>query len=122
MDREIYILAELLGRDDPKVKSLVWTAGRNPKMQGMVRNLLRSLARARRIDPDNLPVFGMPDDSLSSSDYPLGRAKCGEALGEEVGLSQEDLQGGGIGFFGIAGLGKTTLVKLFILHFLGKKI
>ncbi len=121
MDKEIYILAELLGRNDPKVKSLVWTAGHNPKMQGMVRNLLRSLARERGIDPENLPVFHMPHE-LSPSDYPLGRARCGEALGEEVGLSQEDLQGGGIGFFGIAGQGKTTLVKLFILQFLGKKL
>jgi len=123
MHREIYILAELLGRSDPQVRSLVWSAGSNPKMQDMVRKLLRALARKRGIDPDNLPAVGMPDDSLSFSDYPLGRAKCGEALGEVVGLSQKDVQaGGGIGFFGLSGQGKTTLVKLFILKFLGKKV
>lgn len=120
LDRESYILVELLGRDDPRVQSLIWAA-RDPKMQGAVRNMLRNMARQQGWDPDDPPAFALPR-GLSASDYVLGRAKCGELVGEEVGLSQEDIQaGGGIGIFGISGTGKSTLVKLFILNFLGKK-
>ena len=121
LDRESYILVELLGRDDPRIQSLIWAA-RDPKMQGAVRNMLRNMARQQGWDPDDPPAFGLPRD-LSANDYVLGRAKCGELVGEDVGLSQEDIDaGGGIGIFGISGVGKSTLTKIFILEFLGKKI
>ena len=121
LDKEMEILVELLGRDDPKVQSLIWAA-RDPKMKGAVRNMLRNMARQQGWDPDAPPAFGLPR-SISTSDYVLGRAKCGELVGEEVGLSQEDIQaGGGIGIFGISGTGKSTLVKILLLKFSGKSI
>jgi len=120
LDKETDILVELLGRDDPKVQALLWAA-RDPKMQGAVRNMLRNMARQQGWDPDDPPAFALPR-RISTSDYPLGRAKCGELVGEEVGLSQKDIDaGGGIGIFGISGVGKSTLTKVFILNFLGKK-
>lgn len=120
LDKESYILAELLGRDDPKVQSLIWAA-RNPAMRDAVRNMLRNMAREEGWDPDDPPEFALPKD-LSPSGYILGNAMCGEITGEEVGLSQEDLLGGGIGIFGLSGVGKTTLVKIFLLAFSGKEI
>ena len=121
LDRESYVLVQLLGPEDPQVQALVW-AMRDPKMRDSALTMLRGLARERGIDPDDPPVFGMPN-GLSQSDYPLGQAKCGDMVGEEVGLSREDIQAvGGIGIFGTSGLGKTTLVKIFILKFLGKSL
>lgn len=120
---ESYILVQLLGPQDPQIQSLVFAA-RDPKMQDAVLNMLRGLVRQRGINLDNLPAFALPEgEGLSPSDYPLGRAKCGEALGQEVGLSQQDIDaGGGIGVFGLSGTGKSTLVKIFILRFLGRSI
>ncbi len=121
LDRESYALVQLLGPEDPQVKALVYAA-RDPKMRDSVFSMLQALARQRGIDPDNPPAFGFPQ-GLSSSDYPLGHAKCGEMLGEEVGVSREDADaGGGIGIFDISGKGKTTLVKIFLLSFSGKTI
>ena len=121
LDRKFYILVQLLGPDDPEVKALLW-AMRDPKMREHAQVMLESLARQRGIDPENPPAFGLPR-GLSPSDYPLGCAKCGEMVDEEVGLSQEDIQaGGGIGIFGISGNGKSTLVRILILNFLGKSI
>jgi len=117
-NREFELLCNLLGPDDPKVKSLR-AAASVPRMAGMVPQLLRSLARERGIDPDDPPAFGMPH-GLSPSDHPLGNARCGSAVGQEVGLSQDDLAGGGIGVFGFSGTGKTTAVKLLLLSFAGK--
>ena len=117
LDRESWILAQLLGREDPQVRSLVWAA-RDPKMQDRVRAMFRALTRERGIDPDNPPAFGLPH-GLSPTDYPLGRAKCGKLLGEQVGLSQDDLAGN-LGVFGTTGVGKTTLVKISLLAFSGK--
>jgi len=119
-DREINDLVELLGRDDPRIQSLLWAA-RNPKMQGAVQNMLRSLSREAGWDPDNLPKFALPRD-ISESDYPVGTAMSGDVEGEEIGLSQEDLQGGGIGIFGISGTGKTTVAKIILLTFSGKDV
>jgi len=114
LSKESYILAKLLGRDDPKVKSLVWAAS-NPRMQQTVQNLLEGLARSKGWDPQNPPRFGLPV-GLSKSDYLLGRAKCGTTLGEEVGVSDEDLLGN-IGIFGASHVGKSTMVKILLLEF-----
>ena len=117
MDRDTYILVELLGRNDPQVQALL-RASADPNFKDVVPTLLRTMCMKRGIDPDNPPAFGMPD-GLSPSDYPLGRAKCGKTLGEEVGLAQVDFQQP-IGVVGAAGAGKSTLVKLLILSFTGK--
>lgn len=57
LQKESYVLAEVLGREDPKVRRLV-SAAHDPKMQDAVRLLLRGLARERGIDPDDPPPFG----------------------------------------------------------------
>ena len=117
MDKDSYILVEILGRDDPKVKALL-RASLDPNFKDIVPALIRRLCIERGIDPDNPPAFGMPHD-LSPSDYPLGRAQCGKMLGEAVGLSQVDFKKP-IGVFGTAGAGKSTVLKLILLSFTGK--
>ncbi len=119
---ELDLYAKLLNLDEDEYKRLIAPAKRNPKLAATVRRFLRLRLLKAGINPDNLPFFVLPH-GISPSDYVLGRAKCGEIVGDEVGFSQQDIQaGGGIGFFGIAGQGKSTLVKLFILQFLGKRI
>lgn len=103
-------------------RRLIGSARRNPKLTATVRRFLKLHLLRQGINPDHPPPFVLPR-GISTSDYPLGHAKCGELIGEEVGLSQKDIDAGcGIGIFGISGVGKSTLTKLFILHFLGKKI
>jgi len=119
MDRRRFDwLCDLLGQDDPEVVCLR-SAAAVPGMEDAAFGLLEALARERGIDPTHPPAFGMPHD-LSPSDYPLGKARCGSMVGQDVGLSKNDLQGGGIGVFGISGTGKTTTVKLLLLSFAGK--
>jgi len=118
-DRLSYILSRLIGPDDPQVKALLWSE-RDPKMRELVPGMFRNLAMQHGIDPDNPPAFGHPR-GISRSDWPLGRSKCGDIPGEEVGPSRDDVNaGGGIGVFGISGVGKTTLIKMFMLSFTGK--
>ena len=113
-NREINHLIELLGRDNPKVEALLWWA-KDPKKEGTVRNMLRSLAREAGWDPDNLPKFALPRD-ISASDYPVGTAMSGDVQGEEVGLADADLHSH-VGVIGTTSVGKTTLVKLILLLF-----
>ena len=109
-----WILSQILGSQNPTVESLVWAA-QNSEMQQTAEELLEGLARSRGVDPQNPPAFGLPV-GLSPSDYPVGWAKCGELLGDEVGPSDQDLLGHG-GVFGVSGLGKTTLIKLILIGF-----
>ena len=119
---ELDLYAQLLNLDQSEYKKLIGTARRNPKLAATVKRSLRLRLLRAGINPDDPPVFVLPRD-LSTSDYPLGRAKCGEVVGDEMGLSQQDVEaGGGIGIFGISGVGKTTLVKIFLLRFSGKTI
>ena len=114
LNRETYILTKVLGEDDPQVRSILW-ASRSPAMQKAVPQLLRGLCIERGIDPDNPPPIGLPV-RLSPSMYPVGRAKCGDLLGEPVGPSSEDLRGH-VGVFGTTGAGKSSLVKLLLCRF-----
>jgi len=116
LDQQTFILVRVLGEDDPQVRSLLWAANR-PHMRDAVPGMVRALCRERGIDPDNPPAFGLPA-GLPPPAYPLGRAKCGNVLGGPVGPGDGDLRGH-IGFFGATGMGKSTLVRLFILAFAG---
>ena len=118
---ELDNLAKLLNLNEAEYRRLIAPAKRNPKLRDITFRLLRLRLIRAGINPDDIPLFSMPRD-LSPSDYILGNAMCGEITGEEVGLSQEDLLGGGIGIFGLSGVGKTTLVKIFLLAFSGKEI
>lgn len=114
LDRESYILAELLGEDSPEVRALRWMA-RDPQKADTVRRLLRSLCLQKRIDPDDPPAFALPV-GLPPSHCPVGRAKCGGILGEAVGPAGVDFMGH-IGIFGSTGQGKTTLIKVLLEGF-----
>ncbi|MFW6106549.1 MAG: ATP-binding protein [bacterium] len=119
MDREEYILSNLLGGDDdPEVRSILW-ARRNPNMAKAVPQMLRGLARRRGINPDNPPPVGLPV-RLSPSMYPLGSAMSGNHVGPRVGLADDDLYGH-IGVFGKAGEGKSSLIKLLLTRFAGRQ-
>ena len=115
---ELFELAELLGRDDPKVQSLLFAA-RSPGMHDIALGMLKSLCRQRGIDPDNPPAFGLPH-SLSPGDYPLASAMCGSITGPQVGLSMDDASNH-TGIFGVAGTGKTTFIKMLAFMFTRKK-
>lgn len=114
LDKESYILVEVLGRDDPKVQSLIWAA-KDPSRRDAVRNMLRNLVRQRGWDPDDPPKFALPRD-ISESDYVVGTAMSSDVLGKEVGPSDVDLHSH-IGIFGMTSTGKSTLVKLLLLEF-----
>jgi len=116
LDREDEHLIELLGRDTPEVRALIAAAG-NGGLGGAVHEMLRSLVRQRGWDPDNPPAIALPWD-LSPSDYPLGLAMSGDVFGEPVGPSDSDLMGH-LGVFGQTGTGKTTVVRLLLLSFMG---
>ena len=119
---ELDLYAKLLNLDQSEYIKLIGPARRNSKLAATVKRFLRLRLLREGINPDDPPPIGMPH-GLSPTDYPLGCAKCGEVVGEEVGLSQEDIQaGGGVGVFGISGTGKSTLVKIFLLKFSGKPI
>lgn len=114
LDREIYIWSEVLGRENPRVQSLIWAA-RDPKMQDSVRLMFRNLARQEGWDPDDPPKFVLPR-KISTSDYVVGTATSGNVLGEDIGPSEADLDSH-IGVFGMTSVGKTTLVKLLLVSF-----
>lgn len=109
MDRATYILAELIGRDDPEVRSLVWAAN-NPSMRSAVPGLMRSLAYRRGIDPDNPPAFGFSDD-LQGGDLILGRVKVGDNLHQSVGLADKGKSPGHTAIVGQSERGKSVLAK-----------
>ena len=113
-------LAVILGLNRKDVQNLLRTRYICPDLQDTVTTFLRAKAIKEGINPEDLPAFSLPQN-LAPSDFPLGRAKSGERLGQEIGFSQQDLKGH-IGIFGISGVGKTTLIKMFILEFSGKKI
>ena len=117
LNKEDFILVELLGRDTPQVQALV-AAAANPDLAPHVHEMLRSLARLQGHDPDHLPAFAIPHD-LSPSDYPMGVAMSGDVVGGEVGLAEPDLSSH-VGIFGTTSSGKTTLVKVLLLGFTGK--
>lgn len=118
LDREMYVWAELLGREDPKVQSLIWAA-RDPKMKESVRSMLLNMVLEKGWDPDDPPKFHLPRD-ISPTDYVVGTAVSGDVLGEDVGPSEADLDSH-IGIFGQTATGKTTLVKLLLLAFTEKE-
>ena len=113
-DRNFYIWAELLGRDNPKVQSLFW-AKNDPKMRNVAESMLRNLVRKEGWDPDDPPKFVLPRDT-SPSDYVVGTAISGDVLGDDIGPSDADLDSH-IGIFGMTSVGKTTLVKLLLVAF-----
>jgi DNA helicase HerA-like ATPase len=117
LPKEDFIVVEVLGKDDPQVRALV-AAASNPGMEGVVHEMLRSLARQRGIDPDAPPRFALPQ-GISPSDFVIGSAKSGDVIGEEIGLSEADLPSH-VGVFGTTSSGKTTLVKVLLLGFTGK--
>lgn len=114
LSKEDYVLVELLGKDSPEVKALV--AAANAGME--VHEMLRSLARQRGWDPDDLPRFALPE-GISESDYVIGSAMSGDVVGEEIGPSEIDLPSH-IGVFGMTFVGKTTLVKMLLRAFTEK--
>jgi len=114
LNKEDYVLTEVLGRDTPEVQALM-AAAANPGMEGAVHEMLRGLARQRGWNPDDPPRFALPQ-GMSPSDFVIGTAMSGEVAGEEVGLSVGDLTSH-LGIFGITFAGKTTLVKLLLAEF-----
>jgi DNA helicase HerA-like ATPase len=115
LSKEDFILAELLGKDSPQVQALV--AAANAGMD--VHEMLRSLARQRGFNPDDLPRFALPQE-ISESNYVIGTSMSGDVVGEEVGISEVDLHSH-IGVFGMTATGKSTLVKLLLIAFMRKK-
>jgi len=109
LDKESYILVELLGRDDPKVKALVWAA-RDPKMRDSVQSMFRNLALERGINPDKPPAFGFADD-LETGELIIGRVKAGDNLCQHVGLADKDKPPGHTAILGQSDRGKTFLAK-----------
>jgi hypothetical protein len=118
LSKEDFIMVELLGRNTSEVQALV-AAAANPDMQGAVHEMLRSLARQRGFNPDDPPRFALPQ-GMSASDFVVGTAMSGDVYGEEVGLSEIDLPCH-TGVFGMPAVGKTTLVKMLLLGFTGKR-
>jgi hypothetical protein len=118
LNKEDYILTEVLGKDDPQVRALV-AAASNPGMEGAVHEMLRSLARQRGWNPDDPPRFALPQ-GISPSDFVIGTAMSGDVVGEEVGLAEGDLSSH-CGVFGTTSSGKTTLVKVLIHAFKEKE-
>jgi DNA helicase HerA-like ATPase len=118
LSKEDYVLAELLGKDSPEVKALV-AAAANADMQPAVHEMLRSLARQKGFNPDDLPRLALPQE-ISESNYVIGTAMSGDVVGEEVGISEVDLHSH-IGVFGMTATGKSTLVKLLLMAFLKKE-
>lgn len=114
LSKEDYILVELLGKDTPQIKALV--AASNVGMD--IHEMLRSLARQRGLNPDDLPKFALPQ-GITESNYVIGAAMSGDVIGKEVGISEVDLHSH-IGVFGMTATGKSTLVKLLLCAFMGK--
>ena len=114
MDRDLYMMAEILGEDDEQVRSLLWMAN-DAAMIATVKTLMQNLVRQKGWDPQNLPKFKLPR-SMSKSDYIIGKAVSGNVTGDDVGPSHDELDSH-IGIFGQTGYGKTTLVKLLLLAF-----
>ena len=115
LSKECYVLVKLLGEDDPQVRAIV-AAAAIPGMEAATHEMLRSLARQRGYDLENLPAFGLPRN-LSPSDFVIGTAMSGNVVGEEVGLAEGDLASH-CGVFGMVATGKTTLVRILICAFL----
>ena len=118
LSKEDYVLTEVLGRNTPEVQALM-AAAANPDMAPAVHEMLRSLARERGWNPDDPPRFALPQ-GISPSDFVVGTAMSGDVVGEEVGLAEADLSSH-VGIFGTTASGKTTLVKLLLLGFTGKR-
>ena len=114
LDKESYVWSEVLGRDDPRVQSLIWAA-RDPKMRDAAGLMLRNLVLQEGWDPDDPPKFHLPR-GISPSHYAVGTAVSGDVRGEEIGPSETDLDSH-VGVFGMTSVGKTTLVKLLLVLF-----
>lgn len=118
LSKEDFVLTEVLGKNLPEVRALI-AAASNPGMEGAVHEMLRSLARQKGFNPDDLPRFALPQE-ISESDYIIGTSMSGNVVGEEIGVSEADLPSH-IGVFGMTAVGKSTLVKLLLIAFMGKK-
>jgi len=114
LDKTDYILVELLGRDNPQVKSLL-QAESNPAMRPAVSKLLKSLAYQRGINPDDPPAFGFADD-LQGGDLTLGRLKVGDNLLQRVGLAGKGRSPGHTLICGQTETGKTTLAQYMAIQ------
>ena len=114
-DSRAQALAELLGRDNPAVRSLDW-AKHDPTMRSAAEQMRENMVRQAGWDPNDLPKFKLPRD-ISASDYSIGTAVSGSVMGQEIGLSEEDLSSH-IGVFGMTSTGKTVLVQLLIVAFM----
>jgi hypothetical protein len=117
LNKEDFVLAQVLGKDNPQVRALV-AAAANPGMEAAIHEMLRSLARQRGWNPDDPPRFALPD-GMPRSDFVIGTAMSGGVVGVEVGLSDVDLPSH-VGIFGMTAVGKTTCVKLLLREFTGK--
>jgi len=114
MDKNLFFMSEILGRDDPQVRALLWAA-RDPAMAANVTVMMENLLREKGWDPQNLPKFFLPR-SISPSDYIIGIAVSGNVHGSDIGFSEEDLDSH-IGIYGQTGGGKSTLVMLLLIGF-----
>lgn len=108
-EKEFQILAEILGPDDPQVKSLLWAA-RDPKMKEAAAGLLQNLARERGVNINRVPGFGFADD-LKTGDLTIGRIKVGENLLQPVGLADSGKSPGHTAIVGRSEEGKSFLAK-----------
>ncbi len=114
IDKSLFLMSEVLGRDDPQVKALLWAA-RDPAIAPNVKIMMENLLREKGWDPQNLPKFFLPRN-ISPSDYIIGTAVSGNVHDGDIGFSKDDLDSH-IGIYGQTGGGKTTLVMLLLLAF-----
>ncbi|MCD6394664.1 MAG: hypothetical protein J7M40_14320 [Planctomycetes bacterium] len=107
MDRQVYILGELLGPDDPQVRAIRQLGSVDAPAASA---LMRNLALQRGIDTDAPPAFGFAD-RLDTGHLLLGRIRVGDILCQKTGLADKGRRPGHTAILGRSDSGKSFLTK-----------
>ncbi len=112
-ETELQHLANLIGKDNDKVRTYLRLAKTQPQLMPQLLRLMQALGKRYGLDLADLPAFGH-DSKIGNLGIHLGTQMLGHEQKGELWISLEELLGSHLLVSALTGWGKTTLLKYLL--------